>query len=286
MIEAYAFLAAFALQILVMSVLQPLWTSRYVLTQVNRLPAERLSGLNPAIDVLGTTERHLARYRLVNSAIALLGLVTLAWLSNYLRGADWDDGPVEALAAAYFLLQVLPMFVFALTAARYRRLLLPLLDRKRTATLQRRRLFDFVSPLAVIVALASYVFFAGYVALIARDPFPGFQGRTTLAGVTLLYLLLGASVYWQLYGRNANPLESRAGRVRAIGLGVKACVYGCTAAVVFLAVNFTLVRLELERWEPFAQSVFFVLTMVLSFMAYVAPPRHPEARELDPGAVG
>ena len=43
MVEAYAFLAAFAVQILVMSVLLPMWFIRYLRAQTARFPAERLA---------------------------------------------------------------------------------------------------------------------------------------------------------------------------------------------------------------------------------------------------
>ena len=51
MIEAYAFLAAFTVQILVMSVLYPAWFIRYVRVQATRFPAERLAQLYPGVDL-------------------------------------------------------------------------------------------------------------------------------------------------------------------------------------------------------------------------------------------
>jgi hypothetical protein len=65
--------------------------------------------------------------------------------------------------------------------------------------------------------------------------------------------------------------------MHTIGLGVKACVYICIAVVVYSSLNFTLVLLDLQRWEPFAESVFFVFTALLIFMVFTAPPRRPEA---------
>jgi hypothetical protein len=65
-----------------------------------------------------------------------------------------------------------------------------------------------------------------------------------------------------------------------MGVGVRACVYICIASVVNLSINLTLARLDIQRWEPFAQSSFFVLTALLAFMAITAPPRGPRATEL------
>jgi hypothetical protein len=281
MIEAYAFLAAFTVQILVMSVLQPTWLSRYARTQAMSFPAERFARLFPGVDLSLTLERYLTRYRALNTGIAVLGVLLLGWLFSYMRSPDWDDGPVEALVGAYFMMQALPLGLFALIGLKYSKVLKhSLLEGKRTAVLQRRGLFDFVSPFTVFLAVLSYFLFVAYVLYIEQDPFPGFHGYITIGGITLIYALNAFCVYKQLYGRKFNPFEPHAGRVRTIGVGVKACVYSCIAIVAFLSLNFTLVLLDLQRWEPFAQSVFIVITVLLSFIAYIASPRPPEADEL------
>lgn len=61
-----------------------------------------------------------------------------------------------------------------------------------------------------------------------------------------------------------------------IGLGVRFLIYTCTAAVVFGSLDLAIGLLRLQRWEPFAQSVFFVTCAFLSFMVLKAPPRQQE----------
>ncbi len=63
-------------------------------------------------------------------------------------------------------------------------------------------------------------------------------------------------VYTTLYGRKSNPLQTNEDRMRTIGLVVKICVYSCIAFVAFPSLNFTLVLLDMQRWEPFALSGF------------------------------
>ena len=110
MIEAYAFLAAFTVQILVMSVLLPAWFIRYVRAQAARFPAERLAQLYPGVDVGHAQERFLTQYRALTTGIAVLGLLLLGWLFSYMRRPDWDEGPVEVLVTVYFLAaQMLPL---------------------------------------------------------------------------------------------------------------------------------------------------------------------------------
>ena len=52
---------------------------------------------------------------------------------------------------------------------------------KRKAILQRRGLFDFVSPFIVFLAVLSYFLFAAFVIYIRQHPFPGFPASSTSA---------------------------------------------------------------------------------------------------------
>lgn len=277
MIEVYAFLAVFTAQILVMSVMCPAWFVKYVRAQAATIPADRFAQLEPEGDPHRTLDRYLRRYCMLNMGLMALGFLLMSWLFNYMQRLDWDDGPVEALVGVYFMAQALPFGFVALVGYRYKGLKHLLLERKRTAVLEPRGLFDFVSPLTVSVAIVAYLLFVAYVIYIAQNPFPGFSGYITVAGITLVYLMNAFVVYWQLYGRKPNPFESHANRARTIGLGVKACVYSSIAIVTFMSLNFTLVLLDLQRWEPALQCAFFLIAGPLSFLGFTAPPRGPEA---------
>ncbi len=85
-----------------------------------------------------------------------------------------------------------------------------------------------------------------------------------------------------LYGRRRNPLETQAGRLHTIGLTVKSSVYSCIVVVVYVSFNFSLRMLDLERWEPFALSIFFVISVLLASMGFARLPREPQADELHP----
>ena len=278
MIAVYAFLAAFTLQILVVSVLLPAWFIRYVRVQATRLPAERLAQLYPGVDLRSVQERFLTQYRALITGLAVLGLFLLGWLFSYMRRPDWDDGPVEVLVTVHFLAAHMLPFAFLLWAGvrfnkKHKR---PVTEAKRTAILQRRGLFDFVSPLAVFLAVFSYFLFAALLIYIQQYPFPGFAGLITFGAVTLIYAVNAATVYWMLYGRKSNPFETHAGRLHTIGLAVKSSVYSCIVIVVFLSLNFSLRLLDLQRWEPFALSSFFVICALVASMGYAAPLRKPE----------
>lgn len=278
MIETYAFLAMFTAQVVAMSVLFPAWLIRQVRAQAANVPTERLAHLYPNVDLGLSQDRFLSRYRALNTGIALLGLLLLGYLFDYMRRPDWNDGPVETLVTGYFVAQLLPFFGIAWLIVMGNKVLeRSLADSKRKAVLQRRGLFDFVSPSVVFLAFVAYLLFAAFVFYIHQNPFPGFAGLRSIGGITLVYAVNAFVVYTMLYGKKLNPLETHAGRLHTIGLTLKMSVYSCIACVVFVSLNFTLALLDLQRWEPFALSVFFVIVTLICLTGLTAPPRSPEA---------
>jgi hypothetical protein len=278
-IEACAFLAMFAVQILAMSALYPTWFIRYWRRQATIMPPEYVAQLYPGIDVGAARERFLTRYRLLNASIAVLGLLLLGWLFTYLRRPDWDDGPVEIVVTVYFLVQALaPLALVIWFGVTFNKAHMhPVVEAKRKATLQRRGLFDFVSPFTIVIAVLSYLLFAATVFSIRQSPFPGFAGFVNIFAITLVYALNAFVVYAVLYGKKPNLFETPEARWRRMSLTVKSCVYSCVACVAFLSLIFLLALMEWQRWQPFAMSAFFVITALLSLMGMTAPPRKPEA---------
>ncbi len=273
MIEAYAFLAAFAAQILVISVLIPAWFIRNFRAKAALLPADRLAQVYPGVDVRRVQERFLAQYRALATGIAVLALLLLAWLFVNVSGAEWNEGKAEALAIAYFLVAfMVPLFHFGRFVARFNKEHRPA-EVKRTAILQRRGLFDFVSPYVVSLAVLAYFLFAAICFYVQRDPFPGFAGPLiNIGGITLVYAMNAIALYVTLYGKK-NPLETHASRLHTIGLSVKGIVYSCIVIVVFSSLNFSLRLLDLKSWEPFALSIFFAICALLASAGFTSPLR-------------
>ena len=201
MIEAYAFLAAFMVQILVVSVLCPGWLATYA-----RAKAEaQLPGLNRK-----ARERFLVLYRAINAGIALAGLGLLVWMFDHMRTPDWDAILVTKLQSGYIMAQMAPLVLISIVAARVKKSALTQSppEVKRTASLQRRGLFDIVSRFAVFVAVLAYILFAGFILYVQQHPVPGFLGYRLLAAVTLPYVLNAFCVYFLLYRRRKWPLET------------------------------------------------------------------------------
>ena len=272
MIETYAFLVMFTLQIMVGSVLAPAWLIRRVRTKLAS-SAERFAELFPGVDQNLSAERFAFRHRALNTGIAVLGLLLLGWLFVHMRHPDWNQAKVPLLLTAYLMLQISPLILIGLKAARISKAFKSsTADGKRKAVLQRRGLFDFVSPLMVFLAVLSYVVFAALVFYIRQHPFPGFGGLTNLAIITPIYAFNAFLVYGCLYGKNRNPVATHEDRLYAMGMIVKCSVYGCITVTVFGSLELTLSMLSLRRWALFALSAFFVIALLLSSLG-VLPRR-------------
>ena len=283
MIEVYAFLAVFTVQVLAMSVLYSARFSKYVQVQASSLPTERLAQLYPGIDLSVATEHFLTRYRTANAGIAVLGVLLLGWLINYMRHPNWDESFVIVLISVYFAIQMLPQVLVTWIGFRFNKTHKhSLLEAKRKATLERRGLFDFISPFMVFFAIASYFLFTAFVLYIQPEPLPGFA----LIGVlTLVYASQAFVVYRALYGKKSNPLETHSSRVHTIGVRVRATVYGCIVCALFFACIFAVDVLDLKRWVPLAQSVCLLINTLLCLMSLTAPQRDTETDRLDSSPV-
>jgi hypothetical protein len=268
MIETDAFLAMFTIQILVGSVLNPALFIRRARPAV-RLSAERFAELFPGVARDRSGERFATRFRALNTGIAVLGVLLLGWLFIHVRRPDWTAEKtavkVIGLLTLYFLAQTSPMaFMGWKSAKSMKAVKSSLADGKRKAVLQRRRLFDFVSPFLVFLAVLSYVLFVALVLYIQQHPFPGFDALPYIVIITLVYASNAFFVYGWLYGRNRVPLATHTDRLVTIGVVVKTFMYTCIGATVFLSLDVTLGLLDLQGWVWFTVSTFFVICSSLS----------------------
>lgn len=285
MIEAYAFLAAFAVLVLLGSVLAPSALIRYVRGWAINFGSERFAQLYPGFDYGRWVERFAVGYRAVTLVIAAFGAALLAWQFNSVRVSGWNAGQAESLPWMYFMLQMAPLALLSLyVVVRYRKALLqPSQEVKRTATLQRRGLFDFISPFAVWFAVASYFLFVAfgiYLDLFVYDNATLSRAcLIAIGGVTFIYAINAFIIYKSLYGRK-NPYLSKEGRAHTMGARVKGGVYGCIAVAWFISIFGTLGQPGLQQWRPFSLCVFCVITTFISFLDVSSPPRKPDEKEL------
>jgi hypothetical protein len=278
MIESYAFVVVFTLQILAFSVLHPEMLIRYTRVKAAEYPPERFPQLYAG--VFRSTERFVSIYRALNTVVAVVGVALLTWLFVYMQRPDWKWPTVFIATVGYFISQFLPLAVLVVVGIRQIAVFRSLpKEPTRKAVLQRRGLFDFVSPVVVfLAALVGVAFFAFMIhAIHFRVPaFEASTGYFILGVVALSYVFSGIWMYKTLYGKKLNPYESHADRMHTIGLGVRGTFYTGIAADVYLPILFTLDMTGLHAWMPVAQSAFFAVFASLMCVPLAALLRKPE----------
>ena len=207
-------------------------------------------------------------------------LVLLAGLALVLNGIyspsedmlNWDD---QAVLTIYVFLQSSPLIFAELAGFKYFRLMRSANSRAtRRAALHPRRLFDFVSPALVGLAIFTYGAFVLLVLYIRQHPFPGFVGYFNIFGLTAMNLGFAGIVVMNLYGKKRDPHQANEDRLRQIELVVNTMVLTSIVVTTFLAILFILPALELRHLTPTVMSVYLQLCAVITFRALrVSIPR-------------
>jgi predicted PurR-regulated permease PerM len=271
MINTYLFLSLFVAQILVASVLIP----RRMLQRIN----ESLASKPPEPDGVEIVQRIVHWYRLSNMLIALIGLVVLGIQYSLLQNPAWDKR-VILTSTAYLMLQYLPIIAIAMVGARYDKAFRDALPgQRRKAVLQRRRLFDFVSPGTVAVTLLCYPLFIPFALYIEDD------ALVVIGIVTFMYVGGAALVYWFLYRMKRHPHHTHAEYLYAVGASVRSLVHTGLAVMVFMGVMLAVEAYDGDNLGPVLVTVFFVLLGLMSFSGMKGPPAGLNANGVTPGAV-
>ncbi len=220
-------------------------------------------------------------YRTMNLFILLAGLLILAVLLGISRSGKWD----HAIATWYFFLQMLPVMLLELSSLKEFKLMRNAHSRTtRKAELHPRRLFDFISPSIIGMAIITYVAFVLLVLYIRQFEFPWFGGYWNIVVVTAANLFFAGIILWYMYGKKLNPLQAYQDRTKHIELMVKIVVFTSIAGTLFIALNVILAALDLRHLQPIAQCLYLQLLAVICLQAYYRSDytKHFEVYKEDP----
>jgi len=212
---------------------------------------------------LANIERQLSIYQKANAIVMVLGFAILfQWAySGSQQMLSWDS---QSVINFYFMLQVLPLLFLELSGRKYLKLMRQAnRATTRVASLEPRRLLNYVSGLFLTVAIVIYFAFIVVVYIINQNPFDGFAGYINVAGITGLNLFFAAFAAKQIYAKNADPHQDRADRDRQISLICNIMVFSSIAATVSITVHFVLAAMDLRHLNDVAQCIYFQLIILV-----------------------
>ena len=210
-------------------------------------------------------EKARRNYRNMNVFILLAGLALMAMLLGYSSSGEWDLGNI---VFPYFMLQFFPLLLMEIWHSKYYKLMRNTDSRTtRKAELQPRRLFDFISPKMIGLAVLVYLAFGVFILYVRQFDYPWFGGYGNIIGVTAMNLFFAGIIIWQMYGRKQDPYQAYEDRKRQIELIVKQMVFISIAATTYIAIDVVLAILALPHLEPTVLSLYFQLIAVISLRA-------------------
>jgi hypothetical protein len=208
--------------------------------------------------------RRTGAFLTLNYLIAAVGLALVAWM--YLSGySPSPKGGAEIYVMAYFFLQALPLLYAAYKEMQTNKHLRETFDApKRRAELKPRRLFDYVSPLAVVAAAALYTLWLAFF-LTGR---PQDTSATSVESLVTIALISGMNIAYALiigryiYGRKINPYQASADQDREIRTTAHILTMSSIMVSLFLILTQAADRYALEVFDPVMASFYMQLCLI------------------------
>ena len=252
------FYAVFLSQILLLSFYFPRKMLKRISYVFATYPPSQYPRLYP--EPIEYYEKAQRNYRNLNVAVLLVGLLLLAVFLGDSRSGEWDMGN---FVFPYFMIQFFPVMLLEIRSFKYYRLMRKADSRTtRKAELQPRRLFDFISPAMIGLALLVYFAFIALILYIRQFDFPWFGGYWNIVGVTAANVFFAAIVAWNMYGKKQDPYQAYEDRKRQLELVVQQMVFMSIAATTFMAIEVILASLDLRDLQPTVMSLYFQLIAV------------------------
>ncbi|WP_339860504.1 hypothetical protein [Paremcibacter congregatus] len=208
---------------------------------------------------------HLIFYKALNGAAFLIGLLLLIW--GMATGYRPEGHGEETIVTFYAVLQYASLILLSIWEFRNFKKMRQLNNSTtRTADLQPRRLFDFLSPgwfmLAAVLLLMTLVFtytVTDFTENGLSDVFAKFAGPVL---VNVYFLVFGR---WFIYGRKLNPHQTAEDRRREITISVKSMVFTSIMISLFFIADEAVKTFDMAHLQPALWSVYFQLIGALSF---------------------
>ncbi len=261
------FYLVFASQIYVISLHYPAkWIKRirYVL---NNYPPEDYPKLYPEGHSAIIADREQRRLRLIEGytrVVAAVGvaILLLMLVSGYRPKSEGGD---EIVVMLYFFLQTAPfLFLSYNEFQQFRRMQEGYKAARRSAELRPRKLFDFISPVYVLVAglmfaawLAFYIWQAGDISTWGEGVY------VTLVLIPGMNLAYGLIIWKHLVGKKIDPYQAPADQMRTIGVTINTLVISSTMVSFFMLVMEAADVFAFEVLDPPFTSFYLQLCLVM-----------------------
>ncbi len=250
------FYAVFLSQIFLLSIYYPkkiIDRNRYVLNTYPTAKYPKLYLNSYFADPVKAIKKGLRRFAVMNGIIAFLGLGILASMavSGYLPSTIKENENL-GFVMFFFFLQMVPHLLTEISTWRWYKLMREARAVTiRTADLKPRRLFDFISPIYVALAVIFYVGWLVFYIYIHRGAMPWVWNQyVSIIGISAINLLFAFTIFRFLRGQRMDPYQASQDRQKHIGAVIKSHVYGSIGMSLFLIIMDLVNIYQLDKFEP------------------------------------
>jgi uncharacterized membrane protein len=198
-----------------------------------------------------------ARYQLLNQIIVFVGLALMVGYAFMSIEYTEYEKHAEGLPLMFGMVQFIPFMLLEVSGCRQFKLMRKAnKSTNRTADLTPRRLFDYVSPTSVIVAVISlflYLLFNLYVNNFA------ITSDFIIIAITLFFVhaLFIALAIWHLTGKRLDPHQSIKDRSNQTELSLQSMISVSIFLSLFLMANTAIDVYQLNYLEIIINSIYF-----------------------------
>ena len=254
------FYIVFLGQILLLSVYYPHKICSRVRYVIEQFPPAEYPKLYPGtkdVEIAENLGRWLRKYIAFNYCIAALGLFILIrmMITEYRPAFEGGD---EIFVMFFFFLQMAPILYAEIKEYSYTKLLRENYKAsKRTADLTPRHLFDYVSPVSLVVAILAYAaWITVYLSTREFGVQPDVEIYGTLIGMTAVQGVFAMMVYKNIYGRKRNPYMTDEDRHLQNEVIARVMLFASIGMSVFLTVTQMADDYSFEIFDPVLTSLY------------------------------
>jgi hypothetical protein len=212
-------------------------------------------------------EKGQRNYRKMNQIILVVGFMLMFAIGLWDYSSDgWIN---QIIPFAFFMVQAIPLVLMEISENTLFKLMRKAdMRKRRKAELQPRRLFDFISP--AIVGVAIFMNVACIWFYLYRDQYEFHWGSDAFViSITLIAMnaLFAVIIFRNLYGKKLDPHQAGKDRIRQIGVTVKSLVFMSIGASVFIMMQAGINEFDLDYLEPSIMSLYLQFTMLIGLGA-------------------
>lgn len=203
-------------------------------------------------------------YRNFNNFNILLGIgVMLLIIPQFEIG---EEKGLQMVPWAYFMVQMVPSMLTEAFSFKQAKLMRQAnTDKSRKADLAPRKLFNFVEPKLVFIAVTCFLVFALSISyLYGFDMRVGEKAMSNIMVLSAGNLLFIIIIAWNLRGKKIDPHQAYEDRLRVIETVIKSLVYLSIAMSMFMIIY---VAANVYHWEfamPVMMSLFLQIIAMIS----------------------